>query len=131
MGGTGAQDPADLQEQGLPIERGPFVTTAESIRATSSANSVYIFDQAPHPNAAKLYVNWFLSKEGQQLYQNDEINPGLDPSLREDLEPGTTRPEHIRVPGNTYELTLWAPENVAKNLEATEFASRIYREVYE
>ena len=131
MGGTGAQDPADLQEQGLPIERGPFVTTAESIRATSSANSVYIFDQAPHPNAAKLYVNWFLSKEGQQLYQNDEINPGLDPSLREDLEPGTTRPAHIRIPGNTYELTLWAPENVAKNLEATEFASRIYREVYE
>ena len=131
MGGTGAQDPEELQEQGLPIAQGPFVTTAESIRATSSANSVYVFDQAPNPNAAKLYVNWFLSKEGQQIFQNDEINPGQDPSLREDLEPGTTRPAHIRIPGNTYELTLWAPENVAKNQEAIDFAAAIYREVYE
>jgi ABC-type Fe3+ transport system substrate-binding protein len=23
---------------------------------------------APHPNAAKVFVNWFFSKEGQQLY---------------------------------------------------------------
>ena len=23
---------------------------------------------APHPNAAKVFVNWFLSKEGQQIY---------------------------------------------------------------
>ena len=26
------------------------------------------FSKAPHPNAAKVFINWFLSKEGQTLY---------------------------------------------------------------
>lgn len=37
--------------------------------ATSPASGgLSIFNRAPHPNAAKLYVNWLLSKEGQTLY---------------------------------------------------------------
>lgn len=27
-----------------------------------------LFDRAPHPDAAKLFINWFLSKEGQEIY---------------------------------------------------------------
>jgi ABC-type Fe3+ transport system substrate-binding protein len=130
MGGTGAQRPQDLQEQGLPIERGPFVTETETIRGTGSSNSVYIFNQAPHPNAAKLYVNWLLSKEGQTIYQDDPINPGQAASLRVDIPPGTLDEEDIRDPNKDYELLLWHPDNVAKNQEATDFATRIYREVY-
>lgn len=29
---------------------------------------IWLINRAPHPNAAKLYVNWFLSKEGQQTF---------------------------------------------------------------
>ncbi|MDZ4247574.1 MAG: extracellular solute-binding protein, partial [Dehalococcoidia bacterium] len=30
--------------------------------------NLVIFDKAPHPNAAKLYANWLLSKEGMTLW---------------------------------------------------------------
>ncbi|PYJ68080.1 MAG: hypothetical protein DME76_13480, partial [Verrucomicrobia bacterium] len=26
--------------------------------------------KAPHPNAAKVYVNWLLSREGQEVFSN-------------------------------------------------------------
>ncbi|MEK7216870.1 MAG: ABC transporter substrate-binding protein, partial [Chloroflexota bacterium] len=29
---------------------------------------IFMFDKAPHPNAAKLFVNWFLSQSGQQAW---------------------------------------------------------------
>ena len=29
---------------------------------------IFMFDKAPHPNAAKLFVNWFLSQPGQQAW---------------------------------------------------------------
>jgi ABC-type glycerol-3-phosphate transport system substrate-binding protein len=28
-----------------------------------------LLNRAPHPNAAKLFINWFLSREGQALHQ--------------------------------------------------------------
>ena len=31
-------------------------------------DAVLLFDRAPHPNAAKLFINWLLSKEGQQIW---------------------------------------------------------------
>ncbi len=33
-----------------------------------AASGVGVFRNAPNPNAAKLFVNWFLSKEGQQAW---------------------------------------------------------------
>lgn len=30
----------------------------------------YVFDRAPHPNAAKLFVNWLLTKEGSTIWSN-------------------------------------------------------------
>jgi iron(III) transport system substrate-binding protein len=29
------------------------------------AEGIMLFNKAPHPNAAKLFVNWFLTKDGQ------------------------------------------------------------------
>jgi ABC-type Fe3+ transport system substrate-binding protein len=34
----------------------------------SGGNMVGIMDQAPHPNAAKVFVNWIASKEGSEIY---------------------------------------------------------------
>jgi ABC-type Fe3+ transport system substrate-binding protein len=35
---------------------------------TPSYGSLMLIDQAPHPNAAKVFVNWLLTKEGQTAY---------------------------------------------------------------
>jgi ABC-type Fe3+ transport system substrate-binding protein len=35
---------------------------------SSGAGNAALFNQAPHPHAAMVYINWLLSKEGQYLY---------------------------------------------------------------
>jgi ABC-type Fe3+ transport system substrate-binding protein len=42
---------------------------------------IAVLNKAPHPNAAKLFVNWVLSREGQTAWQKyTEVN-----SLRMDI----------------------------------------------
>ncbi len=36
---------------------------------TSGAGSITLLNRAPHPNAAKVFVNWFLSRQGQTAWQ--------------------------------------------------------------
>ena len=49
-----------------------------------------VFDRAPHPNAAKVFVNWILSREGAAIYskahgyaatRRDVSTEGIDPIL--------------------------------------------------
>ncbi|MEE8519322.1 MAG: extracellular solute-binding protein [Dehalococcoidia bacterium] len=67
---------------------------------TSSPGIVFIPDvDLPHPNASKLYLNWFLSKEGQQLMM-DTIQAQ---SRRTDVDPSVL-PDSIQKEGfATYE----------------------------
>jgi ABC-type Fe3+ transport system substrate-binding protein len=38
------------------------------LSAIAGFGNVGLIDKAPHPNAAKLYLNWLLSKEGQSIF---------------------------------------------------------------
>lgn len=51
---------------GLPVK--PLPILKEGINATSGAGAVTIIKSPPHPNAAKVFVNWLLTKEGQEIY---------------------------------------------------------------
>lgn len=51
---------------GLPLK--PFPRFKEGTYATSGNGGPVIVKNALHPNAAKVFVNWFFSKEGQQIY---------------------------------------------------------------
>ena len=51
---------------GLPVK--PFPRFKEGTYATSGNGGPVIIKNPPHPNAAKVFVNWFFSKEGQQVY---------------------------------------------------------------
>jgi iron(III) transport system substrate-binding protein len=66
---------AQLKEQGLPIERifpanGPDALTAGSM-------GISLMKGSPHPNAAKLYVNWLHTREGQNLWEEFTHTPSL------------------------------------------------------
>jgi iron(III) transport system substrate-binding protein len=59
--------------------------------AYAGGDIVAIFNRAPHPNAAKLFVNWLLTKDGQIAWSSkNEVNsartdvPVVDP----DTAPG-------------------------------------------
>ena len=70
---------------------------------TGSDGMMNWFDRAPHQNAAKALINWWLSKEGQTAVHTlttDRIPP---PTLREDVtEWGNTAEMERRTPGVTY-----------------------------
>jgi len=65
----------------------------EGSYASASYGGLALVNRAPHPNAAKVYINWVLGKEGQTLLANAagwvsrrRDVPALDPAM--ELKPG-------------------------------------------
>ena len=116
--GTASRDLRSIRSLGGPVEeyenlfelgKVPGVPTTRTLDATGgAAGMLLLMRNVPHPNATKLYVNWILSREGQQAI-HDSVEPGDPPgtlhdrvSVRRDVEPGLTRPERRWVDGETY-----------------------------
>ena len=57
---------APFVKAGLPVK--PLPAPKEGMYATTGYGDLTIIKNAPHPNAAKVFVNWFLGKEGQDIY---------------------------------------------------------------
>ena len=51
---------------GLPVRALP--NPKEGTYVSSSSGNVVVLKSTPHPNGAKLFVNWLLSKEGQEVF---------------------------------------------------------------
>jgi ABC-type Fe3+ transport system substrate-binding protein len=51
---------------GLPIK--VLTTIREGVGGSNGFGTVAIIRDPPHPNATKIYINWLLGKEGQELY---------------------------------------------------------------
>jgi iron(III) transport system substrate-binding protein len=65
---------------GLPVK--PLPRPKEGMYVTTGYGGLTIIKNAPHPNATKLFVNWFLGKEGQEVY-----TAGMgEPTRRLDVE---------------------------------------------
>ena len=71
----------ELKNQGLPVQDQFPHPLKEGATIGTGGNNIFVMDQAPHPNAAQLFLNWMLGPEGQTLYQ--EANG--DNSLRIDI----------------------------------------------
>ncbi len=50
----------------VPLEELWFPDCAPA--TTGAFGTLGLWNNAPHPNAAKVYLNWILSKEGQSIY---------------------------------------------------------------
>ena len=95
-----------VKAQGLPVDEVPTAQWKES-RAISAGNmgSIVLPSQAPHPNAARLFVNWLLSREGQTLFQRTVNTPyNSEESLRDDIPKDMVRKEVRRIDGVNYWL---------------------------
>jgi ABC-type Fe3+ transport system substrate-binding protein len=101
------QEVGRLIGEGFPVRTIP--NPPESPDSVSAGfGHLGLLDRAPHPNAAKVFVNWLLSREGQQVWQNAQ----LQVSVRNDLDDSGVPKEWVPVPGveyvdeNGWELTL-------------------------
>ena len=48
----------------------------EGVNLSSAFGSMALMNRAPHPNAAKVFINWLLSRDGQALFQKTVSVPG-------------------------------------------------------
>jgi ABC-type Fe3+ transport system substrate-binding protein len=87
--------------------------------ATGALSVVSIAKNAPHPNAAKLFEDFLVSKEGQAVYQRSAYLPA-DPGVRA-LDP-TLKPED----GN-FRSRFFTPEETAEKMPQWK---KIYDELF-
>jgi iron(III) transport system substrate-binding protein len=65
----GCKDSMRAKNQGLPVEDFDTTRWKEGSSFSSGGGSLSLLNQAPHPNAAKVFINWFLSRKGQIALQ--------------------------------------------------------------
>jgi ABC-type Fe3+ transport system substrate-binding protein len=88
--------------QNLPLAQ--ISNLKEGGTLTSSGGTLSFMNQAPHPNAAKVFINWLLSREGQtQVQKGPKDRPGTGSnSLRSDVPKDDVREENARKDGVEY-----------------------------
>lgn len=67
---------AKAKAQGLPVDEFESSHFKEGVNISSAYGQLALVNRAPHPNAAKVFINWFLSREGQSLLQKIMTTPG-------------------------------------------------------
>ena len=66
--GVGSQDLEPFWRQGLGKNIEVWNGDTKIVAGGPGFGAVALMDKAPHPNAAIVYINWLLSKEGQTEY---------------------------------------------------------------
>ena len=99
----------EAKMQGLPVDVFDAHALREGAALEAGGTMISLVNRAPHPNAAKVLINWFLSREGQMAIQKTGPGDAGQNSLREDIPK-----EHLplwaqRQKGVKY-IRLWGPE---------------------
>jgi len=97
--------------QHLPVEDFNTYTWKGSSAIYSGSNgTVALMNNAPHPNAARVFINWLLSRDGQTAFQKIMNTPDLAmESMRVDIPKDPIAPEKRRVAEVKY-LLMDTPE---------------------
>jgi iron(III) transport system substrate-binding protein len=65
----GCKDSQRAKNQGLPVDDFDTNHWKEGSSFSAGGGSMSYMNQAPHPHAAKVFINWFLSRKGQMALQ--------------------------------------------------------------
>jgi iron(III) transport system substrate-binding protein len=107
-----------LIKEGLPLKAVDGRQLKEGTHVTSAFANLSLPNRVPHPNAAKLYINWILSKEGGTLFARSTG----DPSMRIDVP--TDHVESWALP-----LPEWPISNTEEALKVEEPAMALLKEI--
>jgi len=82
--------------QGLPVDT--FGAMSEGAGLVSLYGTIVMPTNAPHPNAARVFINWFLSRDGQLALQRELNKSGLGgvDSLRIDIPKDDVTADELR-----------------------------------
>ena len=84
--GQASTDMDVMASLGLPVDR--LERTLAEGGTVEIRGTMTVLKNAPHPKAAQLFVNWYLSRDGQQATLDLVNDDDPSPSLRTDLTQG-------------------------------------------
>jgi ABC-type Fe3+ transport system substrate-binding protein len=96
-----------LIEQGFPIEVNQSFEDFPG-QLSSGSGVVALINRAPHPNAARLFVNWLASPEGLEVYSRTQRTPSNRVDLDESWASVSERPKPGVEYFDTYEWEFTA-----------------------
>ncbi len=132
--GSAGRDIDRLGRQGLPVAS--FTRVIDKplkerpvVGGSGASNNIMVANKRPHPNAAKLFVNWFLSKEGQTvMHTKSERTP--DQTFRMDVtEMGKVNKRDLRKPGVEYLTPEHDPEVQKNRVQVMKRSEDLFHEV--
>ena len=96
--------------QGLPVDVIDNSSFKEGVPMGVGFGTLSLFKNAPHPNAAKVFINWYLSRKAQIALQKDMTKIADAPdSLRIDIPKDDVAPDNRRIEGVNY-MTVFRSE---------------------
>jgi iron(III) transport system substrate-binding protein len=104
-----SDDTLNAKQQGLPVQVLDTTGWKEGAGLDPIGGAYALMDKPAHPNAAKVLLNWLLSREGQISVQRDPESAGRNDSLRIDIPKTDVHPMMRRRDGTKY-IIMWNPE---------------------
>jgi len=104
-----SDDTLNAKEQGLPVQILDTAGWKEGVGLDAIGGAYALMDKPAHPNAAKIMINWLLSRDGQIALQRDHEAAGRTDSLRIDIPKNDVHPMMRRREGVKY-LLMWNPD---------------------
>lgn len=104
-------------EQGLPVSEVSPYHFKEAPGIGSNNGAVVLMNNHPHANAAKVFLNWYLSRDGQIAFRqaNNTLEDDTTTSMREDLplsvvpEPARRRKDVDYIEISRHDWMEWKP----------------------
>lgn len=109
----------EYMDAGAPLA---WVAAAEGSYLSVAGANVVLVNKAPHPNAAKVFINWYLSREGQTLFSQIYGSQ----SARLDVPTEGLDPLKVRLPGTKFFLDADTEEWLARDEEFVKAAREIF-----
>lgn len=111
-----------FMEQRAPVAFGEAYGNFKEPRTlTTGATLIYTFKNVPHPNARKLFINWFFSKEGSSIFAPLQGYP----STRTDVSTESFNPSVIPRPGDILAGEKWE----LKKSEFSKLSAEIFKDL--
>jgi len=100
----------EAKAQGLPVDELDTHSFKEGVPLGIGGGSLAYMNKGPHPNAAKVFINWLLSREGQSAVQEEQAGGGSPAdSMRIDIPKDVVLNVYRRRAGGNY-LFVGTPE---------------------
>jgi ABC-type Fe3+ transport system substrate-binding protein len=101
------RDVTRAQKQGLPVAAfGPNDIKEGGVLGGGNSSVMVLLNQSPNPNASVVFLNWYLSRRGQAVWQtvmNQRISEPSN-SMRTDIPTDDVLPEAQRLESRQYRM---------------------------